>query len=99
MSAYRMGLTGKAAEWAGRTQAKGSSQCLEDCYDAFGCCSQQFLARLYVFHRLNLVSHDSLRFSAPKILAMLKTIVGKTSEVCFSIHFDNPSKNLKKSHP
>ena len=30
----------------GRTQAKGSSQRFNDCYDAFGCRSQQFLAQL-----------------------------------------------------
>jgi hypothetical protein len=27
-----------------------------------------------------------------------QNIVGKTSEVCFLIHFNNLSKNLKKSH-
>jgi hypothetical protein len=39
MSAYRMGLTGDAAQLTmGRTEAERSSQCFEDRNDAFGRC-------------------------------------------------------------
>jgi hypothetical protein len=58
MSAYRMGLTGDAAQLTmGRTEAERSSQCFEDRNDAFGRCLTNFTFPAYIY----------LRFFTPKI--------------------------------